>query len=184
MNTTGNKIVWTPQKRLEWGQQQRAAYTQEWRDKVSASLKEGYASGRIKHPKLSPEAMRRMAIKLSMQRKGKRLRKTPMSDLEKARWAKFQHDNKGLGNWNEKTWRLRSPVNQVFEFRNLSHFIQTNPNLFAPEDTIIIGQKSRAMRGIQSLSPRLRKNAGSWKGWTWGPTSAVSPSGSDILQRE
>ena len=80
---------------------------------------------------------------------------------------------KGTKNCNAKAWRLRSPLNVVYTFRNLLAFIRDNPSLFAPED--VQWKKSakqrsescRASGGLAMLCPSRKNTKGSWKGWRW-----------------
>jgi hypothetical protein len=74
-------------------------------------------------------------------------------------------------------WRLRSPSNQVYEFRNLAEFVRQNTGLFHVDDVQWCrrgaGELCRAYSGISSLRPYLadgtpRKRVSStWKGWRW-----------------
>lgn len=64
-----------------------------------------------------------------------------------------------------KEWRLIDPFGDLWEFRNLKHFIREHPELFAAEDTV--GEASRAVTGIGKIRPDREKPKRSWKGWTW-----------------
>ena len=78
----------------------------------------------------------------------------------------------GTDNFAAKIWRLRSPANRVYEFRNLREFIRSNPELFTGGDADWVESKTqkwcRALNGLTSLAPRGKGEVrGSWKGWTW-----------------
>ncbi len=66
-----------------------------------------------------------------------------------------------------KTWRLRSPSNVTYEFRNVVVFVRDNPRLFS-EYQLGTSSKSRycrAVMGLQSLCQDRKKHALSWYGW-------------------
>lgn len=68
---------------------------------------------------------------------------------------------------NALVWRLKSPDNKTYTFKNLRLFVRENSHLFHPDDIVIKpGQKyGRAVFGLHSISPRAKKPNGSWKGW-------------------
>lgn len=80
----------------------------------------------------------------------------------------------GENNINARVWHLRSPRGRGFHFRNLVHFIRTNPDLFTDDQ---IRWKTRgnsprnlrcnAVNGLSSLNPNNKRVQGSWRGWTW-----------------
>lgn len=85
-----------------------------------------------------------------------------------------------------KLWRIRDPRGRSYEFVNLSEFVRKHEYLFDSEDLKRSGanKNSRAVLALGKLRPtREGRIRGSWKGWTWGPTSKVSQNGHDILQR-
>ena len=87
-----------------------------------------------------------------------------------------------------KWWRVRSPMNVVYEFKNLHVFIKNNPSLFDPE-TIVYKKygptlSCRAYKGIGGLRPNFRNTRGSWRGWTWySQTERLKNDGNDLLDR-
>jgi hypothetical protein len=90
-----------------------------------------------------------------------------------------------------KWWALRDPNGRAYEFRNLAKFVRDHSEMFDPADMMWQHTSSnhrslscRAYSGLSMLNPRRRQTVGSWKGWTWAATSAVSRSGSDILARQ
>jgi len=64
-------------------------------------------------------------------------------------------------------WRIKSPDNQIYTFRNLMLFVRENGHLFDPNDAVAkLGQRCcNAVSGICSISPRAKRPKGSWKGW-------------------
>lgn len=77
----------------------------------------------------------------------------------------------GESHHSAKPWRVISPDNVKYEFRNVHHFVRSHAHLFHPDD---LAQKfntkgrdpcCNASRGIQSLSPRRKRPNGTWKGW-------------------
>ena len=85
-------------------------------------------------------------------------------------------------------WRLRDSRGRVHEFKNLSWFITTHPDLFLEDD--INWEKptrSKAYGGISSIRPlgNRKKVNGSWKGWTWySQTERLHNEGRDLLERQ
>jgi hypothetical protein len=148
--------------KAKWRSGTRKPMPPEALKKIHAKLREGYASGRLKRPVLSPEIRAKIGRKVSRKHKGKILRKTPMSDSEKEILRQRCINQAGPGHPREKWWKIRSPDNQIFIFKNLQYFIRTHSELFLPEDLAI-----HASKGIQSICPRKKINVGSWKGWTW-----------------
>jgi len=81
------------------------------------------------------------------------------------------------------TWRVRSPQNVIYEFKNLSNFLRDHSNLFHPNDLkqYSLLKPSRykttdqcnAYKFLLALKPyRMdggpkRNVVGSWKGWRW-----------------
>jgi len=87
---------------------------------------------------------------------------------ERARTNPLQSSS--VTNCNAKSWRLRSPSNTVYEFRNLLLFVKENQNLFDPSDVIPHKSSPRGCRasvGLNSLNPYVKSPRGSWKGWIW-----------------
>lgn len=87
---------------------------------------------------------------------------------------------------------LRSPDNIVYEFRNLTDWVRTNPDLFHPDDVIWRRPDSRrgmpfcrASKGLSALFNRSKHVRGSWKGWTvFSHTEQVTNQGEDLLERQ
>jgi hypothetical protein len=106
-----------------------------------------------------------------------------------AAWSNGTYDGSrvapGVLHHGARIWRLRSPKNKVYEFRNLQEFIRQNPGLFDPEDVVIRSYgKSRAASGLGMLSERWANGAGSWKGWTWASqVERLKNDGKDLLDR-
>jgi hypothetical protein len=81
--------------------------------------------------------------------------------------ADSPYRRKGLSNPGSKVWRLRSPNNVVYEFKNINHFVSTHPDLFTDADRVIKYGSYQAQHGLATLSPHRKNPRGSWKGWTW-----------------
>lgn len=72
-------------------------------------------------------------------------------------------------------WRLRSPTNELYCFRNLAAFIEHHVSLFSESDLRQrdYGQgpkwpmDTRAYSGLSKLSPRRKQGHSTWKEWTW-----------------
>ena len=102
----------------------------------------------------------------------------------------YPHMAKGPLNQRSSIWRLRSPRGIIFEFKNLRDFIRENPALFDQTDVIWKPTKKRQLRcraysGIMSISPRLKRPNGEWKGWTWhSQTERLKNEGRDLLERQ
>jgi len=92
---------------------------------------------------------------------------------------------KGLGHPSEKIWRIRSPRNKTYCFKNLAEFVRTNKHLFNDEDLVIKDNKNTvAERGLMCICPRRKEVRGSWKGWTWvSQTERIHNEGRDFLER-
>ena len=113
--------------------------------------------------------------------------KTPMR--EKAIETMKSHPSNKAGPEHKRAqrWKLRSPNRaQIFEFSSLEFFIKTHPHLFDPDDLIPSqkGKRSRASVGLGSLSPRLSKTTGSWKGWQWVSTIERQVGNNDLLGQD
>ena len=93
---------------------------------------------------------------------------------------KFQ---KGEQNVRACVWRLRSPRNAIYEFRNLVEFVRTHGNLFDVKD---VQWKKRcssylcnastclsALKPYTSNGTPKQRVAGSWKGWRWYASKEV-----------
>jgi hypothetical protein len=166
--------------KAKWRSGTRKQMSKDARDRITATLREGYATGRLKRPKLSKKILARIGRKVSAHHKGKVFRKMPFRDWERKKLRQLAIARRGPGNPREKIWRLRSPDNRVFIFKNLQHFIRTNSDLFLPEDL-----NTRASKGIQSICPRKKICVGSWKGWTWySHFEEVKNKGQDLLSRQ
>ena len=66
-----------------------------------------------------------------------------------------------------KTWKLRGPDGNVYEFRNLAHFVRSHLDLFSPEHRKKCGQTIHATVMLGQLRPDRSRPVGSWSGWTW-----------------
>lgn len=166
----------------KWASGTRKPNPKESRDRARLTLKTRYASGELVHSPL-PEATRKRCAELFSQKyKGRILRKTPLADWEKQKIRQIGEEfrktdpraQKGPKNQAARVWRLRSPVNKIYEFKNLKHFIRKHKSLFMPEDVEWHAKTKRktdttckAHGGLSMLSPRRKQTAGSWKGWTW-----------------
>lgn len=86
-------------------------------------------------------------------------------------WARRQESpltRRGPQHHTGRDWHLRAPDGRQYSFRNLSHFVRSHPDLFAPEDILETGRGgSNATAGLRALRPTPRCRALSWKGWTW-----------------
>lgn len=184
----------------KWASGTRKPNPQESRDKARLTLKARYASGDLVHPRL-PEATKKRCAELFRQKyKGLVLRKTPITNLEKEKIRQIGEEfrktdpraQKGPKNQCASVWRLRSPINKIYEFKNLMHFIRENENLFMPEDVEWKTKTSRksdlsckAYGGLSMLSPRRKQTTGSWKGWTWvSHTESIYNAKEDLLDRQ
>lgn len=66
--------------------------------------------------------------------------------------------------WIAKYWEIQSPCGEIYECKNLMHFIKTHPDLFD-------GTAKQAYDGFQKIKAtitgsRKRNPSRSWKGWT------------------
>ena len=163
-------------------------------EKIMAKIREGRASGRLKPWKLSEETRKKIGVKVSIALAGRATRKTPRSEAERKALSERTKANPltaaGLENIRVKSWRLRSPRNVVYEFRNLRMFVEQNEHLFAPEDVVWKrkhkghGVVCSASNGLGMLSIRKKHPIGSWKGWTWhSQTERIKNDGKDLLDR-
>lgn len=150
--------------------------------KASETLKNRFACGELKPVELSSETRKKIGKINSKNHKGKVLRKTPISDFEKQQIKiagdnfrkKDQRAQKGPQNQCSRIWRLKSPLNKIYEFKNLMHFIRENENLFIKDDVQWKSKPNRksnftcrAHGGLSMLCPRRKKSIGVWKGWRW-----------------
>ena len=162
------------------------------REKAAATLREGYASGRLKRPAYTPQLRAQIGKSVSKALTGRVTRKTAPAQWErdqlKARLKSDPRLAKGEANSHCRVWRLRSPMNVVYTFRNLRKFIEENSSLFAPDDIIWkphgTGIRCRASAGIEGMSPRKKRPSGGWKGWTWNSqVERFKNEGRDLLER-
>ena len=75
-------------------------------------------------------------------------------------------------NFVAKLWKLRNPENKVFIFKNLTHFVRTNPQLFHDDEIVWMNDKNGvkyclATVGLRSLRPTRKNVKGTWHGWRW-----------------
>ncbi len=141
---------------LRWRKKNAALYAKKWSEAVARSEK-------IK------EAARKVAAAYK----------------EKARATKRQMPQfqKGEAHVRAIIWRLRSPSNRKYEFKNLAEFLRQHSDLFAPDDVrwhrVKTAETCRAYKGLAALRPYLadgaprRRVEGSWKGWRWVASEAV-----------
>ena len=184
----------------KWASGARIPNPKESRERAAATLRARYASGNLKPSQIPLETRIRCAELFSQKYKGRILRKTPPADWEKEKIRKIGEEfrktdpraQKGPKNQAARVWRLRSPVNEIYEFKNLMHFIRENKNLFLPEDVEwhAKGKRETALTckahgGLSMLSPRRKQSTGSWKGWTWvSHIESIYNDKEDILNRQ
>jgi hypothetical protein len=168
--------------RKKWASGTRKPQPKESRQKASATLKKRYENGELTHKPLSDETKKRIGEINSQKLTGRVTRKTPLSDLEKEKIKQIGEEfrktdpraQKGPQNQCSKIWRIVSPSNKIYSFKNLMHFIRENKSLFNPND-VQWHQKGKkettytckAHGGLSMLSPRRKKSHGVWKGWRW-----------------
>jgi len=71
-------------------------------------------------------------------------------------------------NASAKKWSVRAPNGEVFQFRNLAHFVRTHRGLFADDELRPLANGTPyAAFGIGLLRPSRARRAESWHGWTW-----------------
>jgi len=71
-------------------------------------------------------------------------------------------------NHNAKAYSLKSPNGKIFQFRNLSYFVEKHREEFTELYNIIDDAKLQTIHtGLANLAPRIRKPKKSWRGWTW-----------------
>jgi hypothetical protein len=141
---------------------------------------EMWANGKFKRKEVLKEVRDRIGRENAIRNKGRYTRRTPPRPEEINKFKEMLANNplccKGVNNQKAKYFSLRSPVNIVYSFKNLTHFVRENPHLFNPDDVIWTHKppqtspRCNAMCGLASLSPRKKHPAGSWKGWTWAET--------------
>lgn len=158
----------------KWRSGTRKANPMESWVRMGNTLRERYARGELSRPKLPKRTLRRIGKKVSKALKGRVTRHTPNSPSEIAAFKKMvrsrPEQQPDENHFRAEVWRIRSPENKVFIFKNLAKFIRDHPWEFLPEDVIDPGNKKHkchAYSGINSISPRQKKTVGSWKGWTW-----------------
>jgi hypothetical protein len=182
MNTETRKKLSESLKK-KWASGTRKLQSKESRDRGYATLRRRYETGDLKHRGMSEEGKASAAAILREKHKGKVLRKSPMSEAEKQRLKdvadKFRASDpraqKGPQNQSARVWKLRSPDNQTYQFRNLTHFIRENEGLFNPKDVtwklrreiIPSSWTCKAYGGLAMLSPRRKHCHETWKGWRW-----------------
>ena len=161
-------------------------------EKSAATLRAKYASGELTRPVLSAELRAQIGRKVSEKLKGRATR-GEWTEEQRAHQSHLARSNpvlvKGENNCKARMWRVRSPENVVYVFKNLQEFIRNNPHLFNEEDVIwkpnIKAMRCNASAGIEVISPRRKHPAGSWKGWTWHHTvERVLNQGRDLLERQ
>jgi len=166
----------------KWSSGTRKPNPKESIQRAGATLKKRYASGELVHKPLSDETKKRIGEINSKKLSGRITRKTPHADWEKERIKQELEEfkktdpraQKGPMNQCSKIWRLVSPSNKVYSFKNLMHFIRENATLFDFDDVQWHKQGKKettytckAHGGLSILSPRRKKPHGSWKGWRW-----------------
>ena len=73
-------------------------------------------------------------------------------------------------NIHAKAWRLLSPDNTVYHFRNLALFLRQHTELFDPDDLTPRTIGCRASAKLSRLRPDNKNRRKSWKGWEWDET--------------
>ena len=139
------------------------------RAKLSKSLTEKWRSGTRKP--MNPESRKKQienSRKANIGNPGPQLSRDQLIELGKK--VSNSHRAQGDHHFMAKPWRLLSPQNVTYEFRNLLHFIRENEHLFNPEDVVWVlhtngSSRCNASTGLGSISPRLKNPNGSWKGW-------------------
>lgn len=155
----------------KWKAKLRAsASTSESREKLSRALTEKWRSGTRKP--MNPESRKKQienSRKALIGNPGPQLTQEQL--IENGKKVSASHRALGQQHHMAKPWRLRSPQNVTYEFKNLADFVRKNPHLFYPEDVIWRytpwnhSYTCKAVGGLNSISPRLKKPNGSWKGW-------------------
>ncbi len=165
----------------------------ESRKKMGITMRRLYATGILVRPKYSKSLLRIIGKKVSKALKGRVTRHTPNSKSEIEAFKRMVDARPDMKpderHFRAMPWSIRSPVNQVFVFKNLQKFIREHKNLFLPEDILQRNPtkptKCRASAGLESLSPRKKHTVGSWKGWTWySHLEEIKNNGQDLLNRE
>ena len=160
-------------------------------EKIGATLKKRYASGELHRPIYSEELLKQIGKSVSVALKGRATRTKPWTkEQREAQSVRTKSNPKltfGLAHCRARVWKVRSPANVVYEFKNLSHFIREHTELFLPEDVIWKGKNKKrcnASAGIQSVCPRKKHPVGSWKSWTWySHLERLKNEGCDLLER-
>ena len=71
-------------------------------------------------------------------------------------------------NRNAKDFSLKSPDGEIFQFRNLSLFVDIRRDLFVKIYGSVESIKLKTVAiGLSSLGPRCKRRKNSWYGWTW-----------------
>lgn len=188
-------VVSRKKYRFTRGHYSRVTGNRDAAKKTSEKLKEGFATGRIKHRGALPaDVMARIGADNSTRNKGKVTRKTEQQEWEKEKLRAVMAANpltaKGVENRLAKWWHLRSPDNKTYRFKNLLEFVRTNPELFDEEDIQWrekgkCHQVCKASIGLAILSPRKKNPKGTWKGWTWvSITEQIMNDREDLLGRK
>lgn len=183
----------------KWASGTRRPNSKESRERAASTLRARFAAGDLKPSQVPLETRIRCAELFSKKYKGRVLRKTAIADWEKEKIKKIAEEfrktdpraQKGTQNQSARVWRIRSPVNKIYEFKNLIHFIRENENLFAPEDVEwrVKGKRDtsltcKAHGGLSMLSPRRKQSHGTWKGWTWvSHIESIYNNKEDLLSR-
>ena len=141
---------------LRWRKKNAALYAKKWSEAVASS-----------------EKMKEAARKVAAAYKEK-------AKATKRQMPQFQ---KGEAHVRAIIWRLRSPSNRTYEFKNLEEFLRQNPDLFAADDLrwhrVKTAETCRAYKGLAALRPYSadgtprRRVEGSWRGWRWVASEAV-----------
>lgn len=138
----------------------RDAMTKEQRqerftDEVKAALFEGIAEAR-KDPLFVKRNRDRITESSFVARRTEAIKASPLC--------------RGPSSVHALCWSLKSPDGVVFQFKNLSHFIRTNSNLFTPEQLVVVTKTgiTRIGRRLEALSPRRKRTPHlQADGWTW-----------------
>lgn len=97
----------------------------------------------------------------------------------------------GVLHVSSKEWRLRSPVNKVYIFKNLREFVRQNIHLFKDKDVIFKKERNgksetcNAISALSHLRPGISRQESTWKGWTWySEEEKFYNHGRDLLERK
>lgn len=171
--------------------------------------------------KNNPEKLKTLREKLILRNTGKKLSHDTIYKILKSKEDYFNSDKfeqdkkntsqrlgeyvrnnpkyqKGVQNQSSKEWRIRSPLGNVYIFKNLRNFLSKNPHLFEKEDVKWKIQKRCKYNkyieveicnafSLAALRPSINSGnrSSSWKGWTWySEEERILNDGKDLLERK